>query len=107
MFVIKYEDIKRRAEKAFNSHFSFAVNSVCYCPEGMQPSIRDAVQRLHRISLQRIEDWDVRCLRSLIDQFPSCVPMSWRKATLYAYIDDASGQWVVSEITSFAEKGLI
>ena len=29
------------------------------------------------------------------------------QATLYAYIDDASGQWVVSEITSFAEKGLI
>lgn len=30
--------------------------------------------------LRRIDGWDIRCLGSLIELFPGCVPRSWRRA---------------------------
>jgi hypothetical protein len=44
---------------------------------------------------RRIDDWDIRCLRSLIDLFPGCVPRSWRRAALHGYIAEPSGEWRV------------
>lgn len=44
---------------------------------------------------RRIDDWDIRCLGSLIGLFPDCVPMFWRRATLYGYLAEPSGEWHV------------
>lgn len=45
--------------------------------------------------LRRIDDWDIRCLGSLIELFPGCVPKSWRCASLHGYLAEPSGEWRV------------
>ncbi|ASI68601.1 hypothetical protein BA022_08540 [Diaphorobacter nitroreducens] len=52
--------------------------------------------QVREAGLRRIDDWDVRCLCSLIELFPDCVPRSWRHATLYSDIAEPSGEWRVS-----------
>ena len=51
--------------------------------------------RMREAGLRRIDGWDVRCLGSLIELFPDCVPRSWRHATLHSDIAEPSGEWRV------------
>lgn len=51
--------------------------------------------QVREAGLRRIDGWDVRCLGSLIELFPGCVPRSWRHATLHSDIAEPSGEWRV------------
>jgi hypothetical protein len=92
-----FQAIKRRAQKAFKTSTEFCTR---FIPDNAPDNAKEVLHHILESGLEKIELWDVRCVGLLIEQFPSCVPRSWRKAKLKATIADSSGQWIVTAMFS-------
>jgi hypothetical protein len=59
-----------------------------------------------RIGHRIIDRWNVRCVASLIDHLPECVPRHHRRAAIVCYLDDDTGSWIVAFTDRSSRAGM-
>ncbi len=101
---MRVDTIKQRALQIYESASSRDIAAACLL-NSLQSAIEEGIpaRQAHQIvidawqeeGLKRIRNWDVRCLGSLIDLFPECVPSRFRHCAFSADCDDEDAQWRV------------
>jgi|GEM_PF-6541791 len=92
---IPFSKIKRRVAQTISDTFEFIEKCIPSCSNRMPDNFYEALKTVQEICLQRIRNWDVRCVSSMIDRFPSCVTRSWRISNISAFIDEQN-RWIVA-----------
>lgn len=69
--------------------------------DGFHTTVWENVDLLREQAIKRIENWDIRCAKQLIDIFPEAVPKRLRGKALLCFMNE-KGDWEIEE--SVGEK---
>ena len=101
---MRVETIKQNALRIYEAASSRDIGAASLM-RAVETALQEGIPtaQAHRIVIdawkdegrRRIRDWDVRCLGTLIDLFPDCVPSRFRRLAFTADVDHDDAQWRV------------